>query len=230
MNDKESIKQTLSSVYQKYADLGIHSIYLWGSLLTDDYIPGESDIDIVALVNDDHQLPGEEVIKNEVHRLHPQLPKCGFRYLSIGELESGEPISNFLAEVISPKILLDDMVHWECVAGEIYDTSHLTPPTDLELMSLEIDIIKKFNWLKIEDIPEHKIVNYVKTVMRLIYYRQRHRGHDIPFSYSTVIAHADDDEKAIIDILMLSKSTAYAREPLVENKQLLEDFVARNHS
>ena len=63
---KKTPEQALKEIYDEYKDQGIISLYLYGSILTKDYLEGESDIDSIGFATENMSLTLENEIKNKL--------------------------------------------------------------------------------------------------------------------------------------------------------------------
>ena len=63
METKKIVEDALTDVYENYKDRGLLSVYLYGSLLTEDFNPEMSDIDSIGIVDDELSLFVEDEIQ-----------------------------------------------------------------------------------------------------------------------------------------------------------------------
>ena len=112
MNKKEILGKTysaLKNIFLKYKGKGIISIYLWGSILSEDFNLGKSDIDSVAIVKNNFGSNIGEKIKNFLSEEKSGLKHFKINYLFLEELEGKKPRSR-LAKRIHPNLLLLDFL------------------------------------------------------------------------------------------------------------------------
>lgn len=226
MINKEKAKRILTNLYNTYSEQGLLSIYLWGSVITDDYKPLTSDIDTIAIIDPQHTLPSEKELQIILKKQIPEVPKFGFRFLTTEELSTGKEQGNFLSQVIYPRILLGDLPYWEGVIGQDFVISDFTdnPPTSHEMLLLELDTLSKFSWNNMVDIADDKIIQYYKTVFRIIYYLQGMRDINKKFSYSEVEQNANITERDVVAKLNELKESDYSREVLLKHGDDFESF------
>ena len=133
----KQIESTLKEIYKEYKNKGILSIYLWGSVLTDDYNYKSSDIDSIAIVDKNARAKDNAKI-NRFLKTH--FPREGFKlnYLNLDELNRGK-IKSRLAKVIHPKLLLLDFKNCKLVIGKKYSRN------DFKLKKINFDEAVQLN-------------------------------------------------------------------------------------
>jgi len=225
---KEKIVDTLKIVYDKYHSLGIEAIYLWGSVVSDEYNPALSDVDVVAILKDDHSVD-KESIRRELKTIAPEINMFGFNCVIIKELKDGVSINNRLTYVIHPRMLLADMKYWELVEGRNFTVTDFTdvPPTADELIVLQLMKIKRDNWVNSSNVEDNFIVYYLKGLTRLVYYKQWARNVVQPFTYKGVSKYANSSEKEIIKIFNQVKESDYDRVEFLKYENIMDDFVSK---
>jgi predicted nucleotidyltransferase len=195
----EQAKIAISDLYEKYKDKGILTIYIWGSILTDDFNPETSDIDTIAIVEDIFPLEVEEEMMKYVRDKYPELKEFFIRLLYISELNGGE-IKAPLSTVIYPPLLLLEMPRWLYVVGKKF-TNHdfkIQPPTFAEAINIRLSRIRKEGWDTVSNIEGAKHMYFIKGVARLIDLLQKNRGlKDLPFSYSKIFKESKDSKNEI---------------------------------
>ncbi len=223
----QEVTPSLKNLFEKYRYEGMLSIYLWGSVTTNDFNPTTSDVDSIAIVNDDFDEKLERIIQAELQNSHPAIKKFGFRVLYKKELELGKQLKSVLASYISPRFFIFDIPNWVHIVGKKYVTADFTdnPPTIDEMLKSRVDEIKNRNWedaSKIEDLKEEF---YIKCLWRIVHLKQLQRGVNSPFSYSTVTLNTDDGEKKIVEILNKIKASGYSRDIFIKYTSPLNSFV-----
>lgn len=197
----EQAKTELKRVYDKYSGRGIASIYLWGSILTEDFDADRSDIDSIALVVDStpielQKIIGDELASSEVPRLHLNIV-----YLS--EL-SKSPVKGGLCAVIDPRLLLLDFPFWKHVAGKKYNVKDfgLPKPTYRQAAEIQLQNIKNRQWSDVSRISPFERMYFVKALARLIHVLQASRQQSKePFSYAGILKHANKEEKPVVEAI-----------------------------
>jgi len=164
------IESTLKEIYKKYKDRGILSIYLWGSILTEDFNSKSSDIDSIAIVDEKSKIKDNEEINNF---LKIRFQKIDFKlnYLYLDELNGGK-IKSRLAEVIVPNLLLLDFKNWKLIIGKRYSRK------DFKLKEINLDeaVQLNLNAIKKDHLPlfkkgDFKVTPYfIKNLMKVCYY------------------------------------------------------------
>lgn len=100
----------------------IESIYLWGSITTDEYIEGKSDIDALAFVDESTDI-SEKKRLNEI--VGQQLSGLKINFLYQSEL-NGEAPKGGLTNVIKPEVILYDFPAWIHVCGQKFNKNDFT--------------------------------------------------------------------------------------------------------
>lgn len=222
-----AVSQSLQKVFDDYKAHGMEAVYLWGSVTTEDFDPETSDVDSIAIVSGDFDVKLESVIRDHLQSLHPDLLKFGFRLLYVEELRSGSPIKSQLAKWISPRLLLLDLPNWHYVAGKKYTQADLTdkPVTYREAMKLRLEQLRERGWEDGANVEPRDESIYLKNVWRMVHLMQLMRGINTAFSYSSVKANTDADEREIVQALDAMKRSRYDRTLFVAYIPLLNDFV-----
>ena len=223
---KKTPEQALREVFDEYKDRGIISLYLYGSILTKDYVEGESDIDSVGFAAEDVALSLENEIKNRLCE-KSGFDKFGFRILYKSELDTGI-IKGNLASFIHPQLLLLDFPHWKHVAGKVFSRS------DSSLA--EIDAagavrIRLNHLVKIEDgsyktAPGDGHILFLKVLARIMFHLQKERGYNEPFSYSSVLSHSNEEEKPVAEAILNCKKDKWSETAFKENSAVYRNYIS----
>ncbi|HEV7702206.1 MAG TPA: hypothetical protein VGO63_02055 [Candidatus Paceibacterota bacterium] len=222
---KSTPEQALTEIFDEYKDLGLVSMYLYGSILSQDYIEGESDIDSIGFATEDMPLAFENEIKNKLCK-KTGFGEFGFRLLYKSELDTGAVKGN-LASFIHPHLLLIDFPHWKHVAGKVFQRSDFSLS---DINAAEAVIIGLNRLVKIEDgsyktSPENKHILFLKVLARNIFYLQRERGCDEPFSYSTVLSYANEEEKPVAEAILDCKKSKWSESIFEENLPVFKAYI-----
>jgi len=203
------IVDALRYVYGEWKDLGLLSIYVWGSILSDDFDINHSDIDIIGIAADRLSITTEEEIQKYLENKKDNFKKIGFRILYLSEMDGGEIKSN-LAEYIPPKLLAHDFPAWRHVCGRKFKQSDFSigVPTKEEAIQIQLrDIEKEINWT-----IESKDSQYVvKAIARLVDYSQNKRHPETPFSYKMIYENAGlGIEQETVNAIMDCKKSGWS--------------------
>lgn len=222
---KKIPEQILIETFDEYKDQGLLSLYLYGSILTKDYIEGESDIDSIGFANESMPLALENEIKNKLCE-KSGFDKFGFRLLYKSELDTGI-IKGNLASFIHPQLLLLDFPHWKHVAGQTFSRS------DFSLVDIDaIGAVKiRLNHLeKIEDgsyktAPRNKHILFLKVLARIMFHLQKERGCNEPFSYSSVLSYSNEEEKPVAEAILNCKKSKWSESVFEENLAVYKNYI-----
>ncbi len=222
---KKIPEQALAEIFNEYKDQGLISLYLYGSILTKDYIEGESDIDSVGLVSEDVSISLENEIKNKLCE-KTDFADFGFRILYKSELDTGTVKGN-LASFIHPQLLLLDFPYWKYVAGKDFSRS------DFKLIDIDTAgaiKIRLNHLVKIEDgsfktSPGNKHILFLKVLARIIFHLQQDRGLAGPFSYNSISFNSNIEEKAAAEAILECKRSKWSEAVFKDNENLYKNYI-----
>lgn len=195
-----NVKKTLNKIYKKYKEIGINSIYLWGSILSEDFDSNKSDVDSVAIVNNKMPLSYEDKIIKEIKDLQPKIKDFKIRLVYLDELNNNNKKGN-LTKYVSPRQLLWNLKYWHLVCGKKYSESDFKLDTNLNKIKMEkrIAIRNKFEEIKTSKTKDGQY--FGKAVLRLIYYTEQSRNK-FPFSLANLLKHTSPENKEIVKKLI----------------------------
>jgi hypothetical protein len=222
---KKTPEQALTEIFDEYKDRGLISLYLYGSILTKDYIEGESDIDSIGFASEDMASALENEIKNRLCE-KANFDKFGFRLLYKSELDTGL-IKGNLASFIHPQLLLLDFPHWKHVAGQAFSRSDFSL---VEIDTVGAVKIRLDHLIKIEDgsfktAPGNRHILFLKVLARIIFHLQKERGYSEPFSYSSVFSHSNEEEKPVAQAILNCKKNKWNELIFKENETIYKNFI-----
>jgi hypothetical protein len=180
----------------------IQSIYLWGSITTNEYVRGKSDIDAIAFVNESTD-PSEKDRLNKIIEEKISGLKINFLYLS--ELNGG-PSKTGLTKFIKPEVILYDFPAWVHVSGKKFlKEDFLSGQATLDQI---IEVTLKEIRERFLPIPYEKdYIYFVKAVAKLLYFINQKTSPFKSFRYSDLIADSDKNNLKIAQIIFdLKKS------------------------
>jgi predicted nucleotidyltransferase len=221
----KQIESTLREIYRDYKNKGILSIYLWGSILTDDYNPKSSDIDSIAIMDKNAKLKDNEEIN---HFLKTHFPNGDFKlnYLYLDELNGGK-IKSSLAKVIYPKLLLLDFKNWKLIIGKKFSRKDfkIKKINFDEAVQLNLKIVKK-NHLPLFEKGDFKATPYfVKNLMKVCHYlNQKDKGEHI-FMYKELLEKSPKERKEIVKTLLKIRKNNWDKSLTKNNLPLLINFM-----
>jgi len=229
MTDIELAKTTLTDVFDRYRSMGIVSIYLWGSILTSDYVNGTSDVDAIAIVDDDFPFELELSICEQLPC--ERLKKFSLRLLYTSELNGGD-IKGFIAKVIHPALLLFDLPNWQLVAGQPVDipSFKLAGITVKDAIRLRVDETSR-RWPDLSHISELDHTYFVKEVARILDLMQQLRTKTrTPFSYTKITECArngDETERQVATSIASSRASGWDYDIFCSNLSYYVNFIAK---
>lgn len=189
----------------------IISIYLWGSITTDEYQEGVSDIDTIAFVEESTDVSEKDKLNYILNKEFPGL-KINFLYLS--ELNGG-PVKSGLAKVVNPAAILYDFSTWIHVSGrkfkkEDFFAGRISLEEIIKIMSTEIK--KRFLPIPLE--KDH--VYFVKALARLLYFINQQQLPFKPFRYSDLIFDTRGENLKIAQIIFELKKSNWDNRLLMD--------------
>ncbi len=231
MNKLDRAKIVIKDLYEKYKDEGILTMYIWGSILTEDFNPETSDIDTIAIVKNDFPLELELKMTEYARNKYPDLNEFTTRVIYTSELDGLETKAP-LAKVIYPPLLLLEMPNWLYVVGEKFTNQDfkIKPPTYTEAIAIRLSRIQKEGWDNVASIPEDLHMYFIKGEARLIDLCQKNRGtEDVPFSYSKILKESlnsgNDLEKNVVKAIFESRESNWHYQVFLKNERVFQRFL-----
>lgn len=217
---KKTPAQALMEIFDEYEDQGLISLYLYGSILTSDYIEGESDIDSIGLVAEEMPLALENEIKNKLCE-KTAFAKFGFRLLYKSELDSGI-IKGNLASFIHPQLLLFDFPYWKQAAGQAFSRADfsLADISAADAIKIRLNHLVKIADGSYKTAPGDKHILFLKVLARIIFHLQQERGLTEPFSYSSILSHSNAEEKPIAEAILRCKKSKWSELIFKDNEAI----------
>ena len=216
----------LNEVFSDYRSQGLAAVYLWGSVLREDFNPESSDVDSIGIAQDQTPFELEQEIQSRLMEKIPSIKKFGFRIIYSSELAGG-PIKGFLSSVQSPKSHLLDLPNWQLVAGRDFKQSDFATelPTFHEAMLDEIPELRRhqqnYEAGDVEDYP-----NFIKKIAQIVDLLQKERGASGRFSYSEILSRAAEGlEKQTAAALVEIKSAGYDAQVIKKHDKTLKEFI-----
>lgn len=230
----DTISKSLQTVYEREKTNGFLGVYIWGSVLTQDFNPRTSDIDTIAIVTDDISLDREQEIQQELAKMHPEFTRLGFRFVYKTELDTGLVKSN-LGKVGVPELLLLDLPTWYFVCGYNFNQKDFSIPVPgiQDAIVLRYARFANEGWDKIDGVSEKSVQYYIKQILRIIHlkYLLRHKLPYSAFSYTGIADQEDDmSEKNIIDICLKIKASNWEYSVFKGYTSTLHEYVLKGVS
>ena len=214
---KEKAIEILTRIQRENPQL--QAIYLWGSVLTDDYDPENSDIDSIAIVDEDTD-PDMKDHLNE--KLGQELPHLKINFLYPSALNGGEPKT--ITKFVAAEALLYDLPSWQHVAGRAFRKEEFLLG-NIDLESVIAAVITSVNVLMERRIREDGEKYPIKGLARLCYLiHQRHLSFKV-FRYADLVPDATDETREVCEKIMLIKKAGYPKTLIMENLRLFTDFL-----
>lgn len=222
---KKTPEQALIEIFDEYKDRGIISLYLYGSILTKDYIEGESDIDSIGFADENMALALENEIKNKLCE-KSGFDKFGFRLLYKSELDTGI-IKGNLASFIHPQLLLLDFPHWKHVVGQTFSRPDfsLADIDAVGAVKIRLDHLVKIEDGSFKTSPGNKHILFLKVLARIMFHLQKERGCNDPFSYSSVLSYSNEEEKPVAEAILNCKKSKWSELVFEENLAIYKNYI-----
>lgn len=223
---KNLIESVLKKVYSDYKDKGILSIYLWGTVLTDDFNPRTSDIDSIAIVSNKAKPEDNDYINGFLEGHSKELKNFKLNYIYLDDLNGGKIKSN-LAKVIDPRLLLLDFENWKHVAGKTYSRKNFKlkeitfdNAVRLELLAIRKRFLPLFKQNNFEYTPY-----FTKYLIMVCYYLNQKESGKHRFSYNELLERSPKNRKSLVKILLNLKKNNWDQELMKDNLSVLLDFI-----
>lgn len=217
---KEKARKLLQQIYTKYLSTGENGVYLYGSILRNDFNPETSDIDGIAIVDDNVPLELREQILAELTATMPELKRFGFQLLYKSELNGHEPKGR-IAKVISPKALLLEMPYWEHVAGKTFSSNNFPPTNFNEAIADEMKIAVSRGWDDVKNVEEEKYGFFTKLLIYILYLQDEEVNGAKPFSYDII----RNLKTSLSEALLETKATQYNKTVFQRHMLIFQKFV-----
>lgn len=222
----KAIKSVLAKVYSKYKEKGLLSIYLWGSVLTNDFNLKSSDIDSIAIVNNKAKEEDCKIVNQYLKEYSPEYKDFKLNYLYLDELNGGK-IKSKLARVIHPSLLLLDFKNWKYIVGKRYSRKKFKlKEIDFdEAVRLNLIAIKK-NHLPLFKKGDFKVTQYfIKNLMKVCYYLNQKDSGKYEFRYNKLLDKSPKKRKKIVKILLKIRKSNWDESLIKKNLPFLIDFI-----
>jgi len=219
------IEDALKDIYEKYKEKGILAIYLWGSILTNDFNPKSSDIDSIAIVGKKSKIEDNKKIND---LLKTRFPDVDFKlnYLYLDELNGGK-IKSRLAKVICPKLLLLDFKNWKFIIGKKYFRE------GFKIKKINFDEAVKLNLIaaRKNHLPFFRkggfsLTQYfAKNLMKICHYLNEKEIGEHKFEYKKLLKNSPKNRKEIVKVLLKIRKKNWDRNLMKKNLNNLIDFM-----
>jgi len=219
------IESVLKKIYSKYKRRGLLSIYLWGTVLTNDFNPKLSDIDSIAIVSNNSKEEDCKVI-NEYLKQSSPYKDFKLNYLYLNELNGGK-IKSKLAGVIHPSLLLLDFKNWKYIIGKRYSRKNFKlKEIDFdEAVRLNLIAVKK-NHLPLLKTGDFKGIPYfIKNLIKVCYYLNQRDCGEHEFKYNELLDKSPKKRKKIVKILLKIRKSNWDESLIKKNLPILINFI-----
>lgn len=205
--DRESTKQlaekVLSAAFEEFSSKGILSVYLWGSILRDDWDSKVSDVDALALLDDSAALDIQDELKACLQQQAPEIKDFGVQVLYKSELDGAKP-RTFMASVMPRSVnhMLLMFPDFEYVAG----THFVREDFSEEDMSIAEEVTgaiqsAKEKLEKLDDPNRNIRKDLTKNILWLAYFRAWQQKGRFPLNYNSLPTEVLPEDKEIIDLV-----------------------------
>ncbi len=217
---KENAIKVLLRVYSNNSY--IQSVYMWGSILTDEFRPDKSDIDVIAIVDENTLITNNDTLNKS---LASEFPNMKINFLYPSEL-NGATSKGKLTKFIPAECILYDMPSWLLIAGKKFQK------TDFVLGHKTIDdiIVGSLNSIKSRFIPKVQDgdqVYFVKAVARLCYFIHQKNHSEMTFRYKDLAIYADYITKDACTSIIKIIDSGWDKKVIDTNTAFFQEFVTQ---
>jgi hypothetical protein len=221
---KEEIHAGLKELFEDYASRGIRSLYLYGSSTGPDYVPGESDVDSIAIASSTIPIETETEMLEWLKARYPNIRKFGVRILYLEELVERKRKGSNLTFFLYPESLIADAPYWELIAGE--EVRAMLPVVSKEeTLEAIVGVLDQWHWRDVNSVEQGKFENYLKVLARILWTLDGMQGKTYPFSYSA-LADRSDKYAPLAKTILEIKRNGWDKNMFEENKVLFQEFVS----
>jgi predicted nucleotidyltransferase len=198
------------------------AIYLWGSILTDEFNPKSSDIDVIAIVDEDTPISNKELVNRLIAK---KLPNMKINFLYPSELNGGST-KDTLARFIPVECIIYDMSSWIHVAGKQFQK------TDFSAGRKTIDevIISNINQIRSRFLPRvnnNDEIYFVKALAKLCYFISQKSHSFKPFRYHDLVTNATDQTQIICVAIVKIKDSGWDQKLMISYISEFQKFVSK---
>ena len=185
------------------------SIYLWGSILTDEFDTESSDIDAIGIVGDDVPISEKDLLNKT---LQTKLARLKINFLYLSELNGGETRES-MARFIPIECILYDMPFWLHVAGRKLQKEDFVTGQ----VSLDKVILSSLEQIRNRFLPVVKPkdqVYFAKAIAKLCYFIHQKIDPAKPFRYHDLIEDATNDTRDACLSIVRMKDASWNIDPI----------------
>lgn len=194
-------KIEFGKIYDQYRSYWLRSIYLWGSITSDDFDPETSDIDSVAIVDNWTDLQYEAVIKTALSEWPLGAYEASLRFITPNELNGIEK-TWYLTRFIQPEVIVLDMPFWIHVAWEHFP-QRMFALSQVNIQKVLAPMAQKAKDIYLPFTGKFHQKYFLKPFFRICYYLNQPDGViQEPFSYQRLSEYKNTETNAIIAKLM----------------------------
>jgi len=214
-NDLNKVLISLREIFEIFKGNGLQSIYLWGSILTNEYVPGKSDIDCIGIVENINQLKLREKINIKLLEYFPD-KDIGIHLYSLVELNGVKPESR-IAKVIPRKLFLrsfPESKKFKWVIGIKYKKEDFQEGAGLkESIEIQLQVLIDYYLNDFRDGDFTKFTSIGKRLLLIAHdIHQIELGkHD--FSYSKIINNINLDTSTIVKTVLSLRTVNWNDDP-----------------
>lgn len=208
--DRDDVKvlasEALEKIYEKYRASGLLSIYLWGSILTDDFNPSTSDIDAVGILSNEADFKEIDKIRDWLPTFEPRLNRLQINFFYLSELKGG-PTRSRLARLYSANQAVFDLPNWQYVCGEHLDYENFPAVSPEQALRDQISLVStKAQWVETGIYGDMGLQYFCKGLAWLCYNIHKLSHPPSPFAWEGLVAESTVETKELVNELISLKS------------------------
>gem|GEM_PF-1020986 len=215
-------KDVLEKIFRNNERKGLMAVYLWGSIITPEFDPENSDVDAVGILSDEAIFAEFNEMRNWLPSIEPGLKRLQINFFYLSELIGG-PVRSNLARLASPEQAVFDFPYWKHVCGKKIASSDLPKVTAKQALKDQVGLTKmRMGWVKDGAYGDMGLEYFCKSLVWLCYNIHKLSSPPERFSWKSLDSETTDETKGMVEVLLDLKSKHWAKETIREQLPWLE--------
>ena len=220
LDSVELASKVLKEVWLSYKPKGLLSIYLWGSVITPDYNPKNSDIDAVGILDDEANFDDLNKIRDWLPEVESRLRRLQINFFYLSELQGQKHVKSNFARLHDPEQAVADFNNWEYVCGTRFSYSDFPAPGPASILQHQIQVVKeRLEWAKQPNkhYGARGLEYFCKSLVWLCHDIHKLKHPRAVFSWKALKAEAEPDTKSLVYLLENLKQNGWQPQQIKES-------------